>query len=251
MPIQRIRKLTGRERSRESNWRLACFLAFIAGATDVGGYLAVKQYTSHMSGIVSAMSDNSALSKGALVAAGFTSLLSFLAGASCTAILVNWGKRRLLQSAYAVPLMLEAGLLTIFGLGGSHLEAQRGLFIPMAAILLCFTMGLQNAIITKISDAEIRTTHVTGIVTDIGIEFGKLVYWNGSDRPGELMVRADRQKLRLLISLLVLFFAGGILGALGFKHVGFIFTLPLAAILAVLAAVPVLDDLRISLRLES
>jgi uncharacterized membrane protein YoaK (UPF0700 family) len=112
-------------------------------------------------------------------------------------------------------------------------------------------MGLQNAIITKISDAEIRTTHVTGIVTDIGIEFGKLLYWNGSDRPDEPMVRADRPKLRLLISLLVLFFGGGVLGALGFKRVGFIFTLPLAAILAILAAVPVLDDLRISHRLES
>jgi len=41
-PIQRLRKLTGRERSRESNRRLACFFAFIAGATDAGGYLAVK-----------------------------------------------------------------------------------------------------------------------------------------------------------------------------------------------------------------
>lgn len=246
MPVQRLRKLTGRERSQESNRRLACFLAFIAGATDAGGYLAVKQYSSHMSGIASAIANNSARGNVTLAVAGFTGMLSFLAGAGSTAILVNWGRRRLLQSAYAMPLMLEAGLLTIFAFGGSRLEMGQPLFISMAAILLCFTMGLQNAIITKISDAEIRTTHVTGIVTDIGIEFGKLFYWNYSlNYPSEQPVRADRQKLGLLISLLVLFIGGGVVGALGFRHVGFAFTLPLAITLAVLAAVPVMDDLQI------
>ena len=39
-----------------------------------------------------------------------------------------------------------------------------------------FHHGLQNALITKLSRAEIRTTHITGIVTDIGIELGKLLY---------------------------------------------------------------------------
>lgn len=246
MPVQRLRNLTGRERNQRSNQRLACFLAFVAGATDAGGYLAVRQYTSHMSGLVSTMADDTAFGRVALVIAGLAGLFSFLTGASCTAILVNWGRRRLLQSAYALPLMLEAGLLLVFGFGGNHLGMRRWLFIPLTAILLCFIMGLQNAIITKISNAEIRTTHVTGIVTDIGIEFGKLFYWNrSSSRPGEALVRADRKKLSLLISLLVLFVSGGIFGALGFKHVGYTFTLPLAAILAVLASVPVLDDLRI------
>lgn len=246
MPVQRLRKLTGRERSPESNWRLAGFLALIAGATDTGGYFAVKQYSSHMSGIVSATAGHSALGDTTLAAAGFISLLSFLIGASCTAILVNWGRRRLLHSAYAAPLMLEAALLAVFGLAGPHLE-HRFLFIPTAAILLCFAMGLQNAIITKISDAVIRTTHITGIMTDIGIEFGKLFYWNRScERLGEPMVCADRRKLALLTSLLVLFFSGGVLGVLAFRHLGFPFTLPLAGILVVLAVVPVLDDLGLS-----
>ncbi|WP_164176991.1 DUF1275 family protein, partial [Streptococcus pneumoniae] len=75
--------------------------------------------------------------------------------------------------------------------------------------------GLQNAIITKVSQARIRTTHVTGIVTDIGIELGKLIYWNRSRGEGLDMVRADRDKLRLLGALLAAFFAGGVLGALG------------------------------------
>ena len=105
-------------------------------------------------------------------------------------------------------------------------------------------MGLQNAIITKISRAEIRTTHVTGLVTDIGIELGKLGYWN---RPGvahELpRVMGDRQKLRLLCALLGMFFLGGLAGALGFKYLGFSATIPLALVLIMLAIVPLLDDI--------
>jgi uncharacterized membrane protein YoaK (UPF0700 family) len=71
--------------------------------------------------------------------------------------------------------------------------------------MLCFIMGLQNATVTKISGARIRTTHVTGIVTNMGIELGKLLYWNrGPARSQMLPVRADRPKLRLLGLLLLL-----------------------------------------------
>ena len=245
MPVLYLRRLTGKERSQTSNRHLALFLAFIAGAANAGGYLAVKQYTSHMSGVVSALADNVVLGETALVAAGLSALLAFVAGAAATAVLVNWGRRRSLHSEYAMPLMVEAGLLLAFGLLGSHLESQRWLFDPATVLLLCFTMGLQNAIITKISRAEIRTTHVTGLVTDVGIELGKLVYWNRSRSPiGGSEVRADRRKLWLLSSLVGLFFIGGVAGALGFRHIGFASTVPLAFVLVILAAVPVLDDLR-------
>jgi uncharacterized membrane protein YoaK (UPF0700 family) len=128
---------------------------------------------------------------------------------------------------------------------GGNLEHHEWFVVPATVALLCFTMGLQNAIITKISQAEIRTTHVTGMVTDIGIELGKAAYWNrrrGSKdrRP----VRADLEKLWLLTSLVGLFFVGGVLGAVGFRYMGFIATLPLAVVLLMLALVPVMDDLR-------
>jgi len=120
------------------------------------------------------------------------------------------------------------------------------LFVPATVALLCFVMGLQNAMITKISKAEIRTTHVTGLVTDIGIELGKLIYWNGpladSVRYGS-PVLADRRRLALLASLLAAFFGGALAGAIGFKHMGFVATVPLATVLVALAAVPLVDDM--------
>ncbi|QIE25595.1 hypothetical protein SBC1_51330 (plasmid) [Caballeronia sp. SBC1] len=244
MPIEYLRGFARPERTDRNNRRLGRWLAFIAGAANAGGFLAVGQYTSHMSGIVSALADNLAVGDLGLVVAGLSSLAAFMTGAATSAIMINWGRRRRAQSEYALPLMLEAVLLLCFGLLGSNLENNRFLFVPATVGLLCYVMGLQNAIITKISKAEIRTTHMTGIVTDIGIEIGKLFYWNVSESgPGVTAVRADRSRLRLLVSLLGMFFIGGLAGALGFKYVGFISTLPLSAMLVVLAVVPLVDDL--------
>ena len=117
------------------------------------------------------------------------------------------------------------------------------LLVPFTVVLLCFIMGLQNAIVTKLSNAVIRTTHMTGIVTDLGIELGKLLYWN-RDPDLALRVRADRDRLKVLAGLLSCFLVGGITGALGFKLVGYAFTVPIALVLAFMALVPAIDDLQ-------
>ena len=243
MPLAYARALTGRARTPRANRQLGFALAFIAGATNAGGFLAVRQYTSHMTGIVSSMADNIALGEPGLVLTGLGAVLSFLFGAATCAVLVNHARRRQMHSEYALPLLFEAFLLLCFGLLGARLSQIDGLFVPATVMLLCFIMGLQNAVITKISKAEIRTTHVTGIVTDLGIELGKLVYWNAPGATAQPAVTADRARLRLLTVLLAAFFIGGVLGALGFKHLGYVSTVPLALVLIALAAVPAIDDL--------
>ena len=151
------------------------------------------------------MADNLAVGELGLAAAGLSALLAFLAGAACTAVLVNWGRRRRMESEYAFPLMVEAGLLLCFGLMGSRFEQHRWLLVSA-------TVGL--------------------------------MYWNRREHTGQQAVRADRSNLWLLTSLVGLFFIGGVTGAIGFKHVGFVVTVPLAAMLMLLAVVPVMDDLR-------
>ena len=165
-------------RTPQANVGLGTTLCFVAGATNAGGFLAVGQYTSHMTGVVSAIADNLVLGQFALVLAGLASLLAFLCGAATTALMVNWCLRHNLRSAYDLPLFLEAVLLLIFGLFGAGINFYAGLFVPLTVLVLCFIMGLQNAVITKISNAEIRTTHITGLVTDLGIEIGKMFYFN-------------------------------------------------------------------------
>jgi len=214
----------------------------VAGATNAGGLLAVGQYTSHMTGIVSAMADHLVLGDANLVLIALASLSSFLAGAMTTAVLVNWGMRHRLHSAYSLPLLLEAGALLLFGLLGASLNLATALLVPVTVLLLCFLMGVQNAVISKISRAEIRTTHVTGLVTDLGIELGKLVYVNR--RPGAPPVRANRERMRAQGLLIGLFFVGGIVGAFGFQFAGFAATVPLALMLVAISWRPVMSDLR-------
>lgn len=250
MPLYYLRRLTGHKRSVAANRHLGLSLAFVAGATNAGGFLAVDQYTSHMTGIVSSMADYLAINQLEVVLTGFGSVASFVAGAAYSAILINWGRHHRMHSEYAYPLLWEAGLLLCFGLMGGYFELHQNGFVPITVMLLCFIMGLQNAIITKISKAEIRTTHMTGIITDIGIEIGKMLYINSQEESAHYTpVRANMARFRLLLSLLAAFFTGGVLGALGFKYVGYKSTLPLAGLLVVLAIVPLIDDMRTRARM--
>ncbi len=243
MPLNYARRLTGRDRTALANQHLGCVLAFVAGAANAGGFLAVRQYTSHMTGIVSAVADDLVLGDLGLALDGLGALLCFAFGAACSAVMINFARRRKLHSEYAMPLLLEAALLISFGLLGAKLSEFQGLFVPATVMLLCFIMGLQNAVITKLSRAEIRTTHLTGMVTDVGIEIGKLIYWNRSDRPGLPAVQANFPRLRVLVALVAFFFAGAIIGAFGFKHLGYGATIPLALLLVAIASMPAIDDL--------
>jgi len=249
MPIQFLRRLSGKRRTIKANQYLGMALSFVAGAVNAGGFLFVHQYTSHMTGIISSIADMIVLGHVALALASLGAFLSFFLGAACSAMLINWARRRRLQSQYALALLIEATLLLCFGLMGGKLAASAGLAVSGTVMLLCFIMGLQNAIITKISRADIRTTHITGLLTDIGIELGKLIYWN-IDREGLSAsgVKANRPRLTVLTKILVMFFFGAIGGALSFKHVGFASIIPLAALLLYFASVPVWDDVRLHQR---
>ena len=240
--IPQIRGWTDIVRTPRANVGLGTTLCFVAGATNAGDFLAVGQYTSHMTGVVSAIADNLLLGQFMLVLADLASLMAFLCGAATTAWIVNWCLRHKLHSAYGVPLFLEAVLLLIFGLFGAGINIYAGLFVPLTVLVLCFIMGLQNAVISKISNAEIRTTHVTGLVTDLGIEIGKMLYFNRL--PGEKKVLANRHKLRLHLTLVTSFFIGGLAGAVGFKMLGYVSTVALAALLLVLVLRPILQDVR-------
>lgn len=238
-------RLAGHRRNTRLNRQLGGFLAAVAGAINAGGFLAVHRYTSHMTGIVSSIADDAALGGVTLAFAGLAAMLSFTAGAACTAILINWAWRQRLHSKYALALMIEAVLLLLFGLAGANLKSFAALLLPSTVLLLCFVMGLQNAITTKISPAGIRSTHVTGVVTDIGIELGRLLYWNlNAAANGVHVVRVNREKLLTNLTVLALFLTGGVAGAYAFAAFGFKATIPIACGLALVALPPILVDIR-------
>ena len=249
--MRRFRHLAGQHRTASINRLLGGVLAFNAGAINAGGFLVVSMYTSHMTGFASLLADNLVLGNMTLVLGAVGVLLAFTCGAAFTAIQVNWARQRGLRSEYALPLLVEALLMLVFGLMGATLGRQTPFAVPFTVLVLSFTMGLQNALVSKISSSQIRTTHMTGIVTDIGIELGKLFYWNRMPGRPESRVRANRIKLRLLGTLLGAFIGGGIVGAAGFKYIGFVWVLPLALLLLALSLPPLYADLIRTLKRKS
>lgn len=243
MILDYLQQLSSDQRNQRADRHLGYWLAAVAGAVNAGGFLAIGQYTSHMTGIVSGMADHLALGDLIPVLAGLSAWLAFVTGAATTAVLVNLARRRNLRSQYALTLLLEAALLLLFGLAGAYLSALREFLTPVTVLLLCYIMGLQNAVITKVSSATIRTTHLTGLSTDLGIELGKRFYINRSNikRPG---VFADRDKIKLHSRLIGCFLSGGIVGAVGFKYLGYGSAGFLALAVALLAVGPVWLDVR-------
>ena len=236
----RVGRLAGADRTVRRHQWLAAVLALVAGTLNSVGFVAVSVYTSHMTGITAQIADHLVLGSLAMVLVGVEALTSFVLGAMTCAVVFNWGRRRRLRSRFANVLLLEAVLVLAFG--GLADQLTWGHREHVFVVVLCFTMGLQNATITKISDAQIRTTHVTGMVTDIGIELGKLGYRNRMI--GEPPVRADLGKLGMLAGLVGLFFVGGVLGAVGYRSLGFQVLLAPALALLVVAVPPVVADLR-------
>jgi uncharacterized membrane protein YoaK (UPF0700 family) len=199
-----------------------------------------------MSGIISGIGDDFALSNIYAVLGGTFLLCSFIIGSATTAIIVNWGQRKHIHSQFALPLLVEAFLLLCFGILGASLNSYIPLTVPAIALMLCFVMGLQNAIITKVSRAEIRTTHMTGVVTDMGIELGKLFYWNKSEKANKTgHVRANIEKLKAHALILTMFLVGGIVGALSFKRVGYGSVIPLSLVLVTIAGLQIYRDIRV------
>ncbi len=239
----------GNERKKYLNRQLAWSLAFVAGAINAGGFLAVHFYTSHVTGATARASDEWALGHHAEALGALGIVFSFMMGAASAGLLISLGQRRRFRSHYALSLMVESGLLLIFGFSGYRLTQKEELFLPVTVILLSFIMGMHNATVTNISNAEVRTTHMTGIVTDLGVELSRLFYFNRTKRRRAQKIIANRDRIKLHCLILVSFLVGGLVGALGFKHIGYKVTLFFSAFLFFLAWRPIIYDLRVRMRL--
>jgi uncharacterized membrane protein YoaK (UPF0700 family) len=241
--MRKLKFLTHRHRFAANNRALGLLLAFNAGAVNAGGFLVLHMYTSHMTGFTSQLADGIVLGNATLWLNALGAILAFCLGAAVCAILVNWARQHRLHSVYALPLVLEAALMFPFGfMGAITLRWQTPFAVPTTVLLLAFIMGLQNAVASKTSGGSIRTTHMTGNITDLGIELGKLLYWNRQHREARTPVRHNPARLRQAAGLVAMFVLGGIAGAWGFKSVGFVCVVPLALLLLALSLPPLYRD---------
>lgn len=213
---------------REKVW-LALVLAWTAGCVDAVSYLVLwKVFTAHMSGnsvawaVSSGMGESSHAWHRAFAIPMF--VLGVAAGAALSEMLARSGVRRI----FTVAVTLEASLLLIFLLWGGAL-LHEGAIPPEPAwrfylliALVTLAMGVQNATLRRVGGVTVRTTYISGMLTNFAEQSVQYVFWlrdHWEAHRGHLgvVLRLSRQqksfrRVCLHGSIWVVFTAGAILG---------------------------------------
>jgi len=170
----------GSARSSRQNRALAGYLAFIGGFVNSAGFVLIGTFTSHVTGNVGRLANDAARGHYLAAVAALTMIVCFFAGAFLVSVLVESHVFRYRASAYALALAIESALLVLFTVLSLVIAVSHAQVQDAEALLLCAAMGMQNALVTRLSGAVVRTTHLTGVITDLGIEAARwLRYWRG------------------------------------------------------------------------
>lgn len=194
-------------------------LAFQGGYVNIGGLLTIHLFVSHVTGF-SAHFSQALISKNYLNSFYFLLVpFFFLLGSVFSSLFTEIRKKRSKEPIYIyIMLILSFVFLFVslsgyggyFGEFGESFENFRD-FVLLS--MLAFSCGSQNAIFTHYSKSIIRTTHLTGVTTDLGIGIAK--YFISKDR--------DEGKLnRIRVEIIFSFIFGSLLGAVIFPKYKFL-----------------------------
>ncbi len=199
-------------------------LSTVAGIVNVAGVLALSTLTTNVTGHFAFFAEEAGRSEYQRALTFFIYILSFLSGAFLCGLLVEWALRRNPSRSHALPLILEIILLIVV----SILFTESVITRQWLAGMLLFAMGMQNALVTQVSKATVRTTHLTGLFTDLGIELAQLFFYRQRDQKGQLS-----QSIFLRMTIISFFFLGCVAGGFAYNLIGIYGLLIAAAILAV------------------
>jgi uncharacterized membrane protein YoaK (UPF0700 family) len=224
--------------------KLAISLSWVGGFTNVIALMACHSMVSHMTGTTTWLGQAIVIGDwGAAGLLGFV-VATFFTGAALSSLMTESARRRGWTSKYILPLVLEAFLLMVFALGveflhiGALRESRSVIWWMVGAASMA--MGLQNATVTRISGSEVRTTHLTGVVTDLGLEGVQyLLWWRDRvrsrhwSRNGRMFRVSQRHPSLLRLALLGSIFGSFVLGV-GFGTLLYLRWPSLAMILPIL-----------------
>lgn len=204
----------GKNRTFIHNLRLATLLSLVAGIVNITGVLALRTLTTNVTGHFAYFAD-AFLSKNYAVAFTFLAFIFFFFIGSFTSnFLAELVAIRRPNLMHVIPISLEIIVLVCVGYFGSKcdLSVMDG---KLMAFAMLFAMGLQNSLVTKVSNSTVRTTHLTGLFTDLGIELSQLFFYKKLEEKKRL-----KSNIYLRLSIIIFFFIGCFLGDLSFLFIG-------------------------------
>lgn len=207
--------------------QLAIFLSFVAGLVNVCSILSIHRLTTNVTGHFAFFVEE-LLQTNYFVAFKFLLfVIFFFLGSFTSNLLVEFISKVNTSYRYTIPVIFEA--LLLFIAGGAFTIYQPN-YPDLIAITLLFSMGLQNSLVTRVSNSVVRTTHLTGIFTDLGIEVSQLFFIKNK-------IKRTKTKLSIQLKLTIIacFTIGGLLGGLAYGWIG-LKTLWIAVAVLLLAA---------------
>lgn len=191
----------GKPRSFAHNLRLASMLSLVAGIVNINGVLSFDTLTTNVTGHFAFFAEDFVEARYGFALLFIGYILAFLLGAFVSGFLVELVLKKRPSVSHAAPLFLEMLILTAVALG------YRSFSSAVVSCTMLFAMGLQNALVTKISKSTVRTTHLTGLFTDLGIELSQLIFYRG---PAES--RKLSRSIYLRMTIILFFFLGCVMG---------------------------------------
>jgi uncharacterized membrane protein YoaK (UPF0700 family) len=231
--------------------RLAISLAWVAGYTNIIAVLVCGHVASHVTGHASQLGQAAAGGDWSLALFVGAILVAFFLGAVLSACATEIARWRGVRSVYVVPAALELALLAVFAeLVRLHDPAQveSGAMLWWMTMVASIAMGLQNATITRISGGVVRTTHLTGVLTDLGLESVRRAMERLAMRTGKSQRdvaahsgadEAARWRLLLLASIFGAFVFGSACGVFAFQAFAHWSMIPPMALLGWVIAVDI------------
>jgi len=201
----------GKNRTYFHNLELASALSFVAGIVNIVGVLSIKILTTNITGHFAFFSEEVLLKNYYIAFIYLLFILSFLAGAFTSSFIVELSFDYKKIRPHLIPLIVEILILTLMGFSDFR---SFGIAVSphIIACFLLFTMGSQNALVTRVSQSVVRTTHLTGLFTDLGIDLSKLFF-----EKREVIHRQIKKNIILKVVIIICFFSGCILGGFLYK----------------------------------
>lgn len=164
----------GNNRSLKQNLGIASLLSFVAGLVNVVGFLSVQKLTTNVTGHFANLVGEALNLDLYQAFFYFLYILSFLLGAFFSNFIIEISNKIKGKSNFIIPILFEVCILLLISIQSFDWISDS----PNAiACGLLFAMGLQNALVTAISNSVVRTTHLTGLFTDLGIELSQLFFF--------------------------------------------------------------------------
>jgi len=197
-------KHRGDTRTLSHNLRIASLLSFVAGIVNVAGFLSVQRLTTNVTGHFAFLIDEVFKLNFLNALVFFLYIFFFFLGSFFSNFVIEIVSRRSERFIFVVPIVVEIIILSLLPFLGKHFIDTHP---DIVAYSLLFAMGLQNSLVTSISNAVVRTTHLTGLFTDLGIELSQLLFYKTPEAKSKL-----RSSIRLRLTIIFFFFTGGVCG---------------------------------------